>query len=100
MTVIYDLQHLTTYRYRKPVTFGEHRAIFLPSASYGEQILSYSLTTNIPAKIRWMMDTLSNNVATITFSEPAQELSVTGWFRAEHFGMTDFLSFLQEYGES
>jgi len=26
-------------------------------------------------------------VATITFSEPDQELSVTGWFRAEHFGM-------------
>jgi hypothetical protein len=30
MTVIYDLEHTTTYRYRQPVTFGEHRAIFLP----------------------------------------------------------------------
>ena len=28
MTVIYDLEHVTTYRYRKPVTFGDHRAIF------------------------------------------------------------------------
>ncbi|BFM38199.1 transglutaminase family protein [Synechocystis sp. LKSZ1] len=93
MTVIYDLEHITTYRYRKPVTFGEHRAIFLPSASYGEQILSYSLTTNIPAKIRWTMDTLSNNVATITFSEPAQELSVTGWLRAEHFGIKAIAEF-------
>jgi transglutaminase-like putative cysteine protease len=93
MTVIYDLEHITTYRYRNPVTFGEHRAIFLPSGGYGEQILSYSLKTNIPSKIRWMMDTLSNNVAAIAFSEPARELSVTCWLRAEHFGMKAIAEF-------
>jgi transglutaminase-like putative cysteine protease len=86
MSVIYDLEHITTYRYTKPVTFGEHRAIFLPRGSYGGRLLSYALETNIPSQVRWMMDTLSNNVAVIDFSEPAQELQVTCRVRGEHFG--------------
>jgi transglutaminase-like putative cysteine protease len=87
MTVIYDLEHTTTYRYRNPVRFGEHRAIFLPGAGFVGRILSHALETNIPAKVRWMMDTLSNNVALIDFSEPAKELSVTYRLRGEHFGI-------------
>ncbi|ACK73114.1 transglutaminase domain protein [Gloeothece citriformis PCC 7424] len=93
MTVIYDLEHITTYRYRNPVTFGEHRAIFLPSANYGGRILSYSLSTNVSSKVRWMMDTLSNNVAVIEFSEPSQELIVTYRLRGEHFGIRGIAEF-------
>jgi transglutaminase-like putative cysteine protease len=86
MSAIYDLEHITTYRCANPVTFGEHRAIFLPRASYGGRILSYSIETNISSKIRWMMDTLSNNVAIIELNEPATELVVTYRVRGEHFG--------------
>ncbi len=93
MSVIYDLEHITTYRYRNPVTFGEHRAIFLPSSGYGERILSYSVETNIPSKIRWIMDTLSNNVAEIEFGEPAKELTFTCRLRAEHFGIKAIAEF-------
>lgn len=93
MTVIYDLEHTTTYRYRNPVTFGEHRAIFLPSLGYGGRTLSYSIETNIPSKIRWMMDTLSNNVAVLEFSEPAPELIVTYRVRGEHFGIQTIAEF-------
>lgn len=93
MSVIYDLEHTTTYRYRNPVTFGEHRAIFLPSPGYMGRILSYKLETNIPSKVRWMMDTLSNNVALIEFSEPAKELIVTYRVRSEHFGIPTIADF-------
>ncbi|WP_013334521.1 transglutaminase family protein [Gloeothece verrucosa] len=93
MSVIYDLEHITTYRYRNPVTFGEHRAIFLPSANYGGRILNYSLSTNVPSKIRWMMDTLSNNVALIEFSEASKELIVTSRLRGEHFGIKAITEF-------
>ncbi|MBE7383853.1 MAG: transglutaminase family protein [Leptolyngbya sp. SIO1E4] len=93
MTVIYDLKHVTTYRYQNPVTFGEHRGIFLPSTGYGGRILSYTLETNVPSKIRWMMDTLSNNVAIIGLHEPAQELTVTYRFRGEHFGIKKITEF-------
>jgi len=93
MSVIYELEHTTTYRYRKPVTFGEHRAIFLPTVGFVGRILDYALETNIPAKVRWMMDTLSNNVALINFSEPAAELQVTYRLRGEHFGVPSSVDF-------
>lgn len=93
MSIIYDLQHVTTYRYQKPVTFGEHRAIFLPSTGFVGRILKYSLDTNIPAKVRWMMDTLSNNVAILEFSEPAAELVVTYQVRGEHYGIPAIADF-------
>jgi transglutaminase-like putative cysteine protease len=93
MSVIYDLEHITTYSYQKPVTFGEHRAIFLPRAGHGERIISYSIDTNIPAKTRWIMDTLSNNVAELEFGEPASELTVTCRLRAEHFGIKAIADF-------
>lgn len=93
MSIIYDLQHITTYRYQKPVTFGEHRAIFLPSTGFVGRILKYSLDTNIPAKVRWMMDTLSNNVAVLEFSEPASELVVTYQVRGEHYGIPAIADF-------
>lgn len=93
MTLIYDLEHITTYKYANPVTFGEHRAIFLPSIGFIGRILSYSLETNIPSKVRWMMDTLSNNVALLEFSEPATELSVTYRLRGEHFGIPTIADF-------
>lgn len=93
MSVIYDLVHTTTYSYRNPVTFGKHRAVFLPSATHRERILSYLVETNVPCKIRWIMDTLSNNVAELEFSEPAKELIVTCRLRAEHFGLKAIAEF-------
>lgn len=86
MSVIYDLEHITTYRYAKPVTFGPHRAIFLPRGSYGGRLLSYGLETNLPSQVRWMMDTLSNNVAVIEVQAPGEELIVTYRVQGEHFG--------------
>jgi transglutaminase-like putative cysteine protease len=87
MTVIYDLEHVTTYRYRQPVIFGEHRAIFLPSLGYGGRILTSALTANVAHQVRWVKDTLSNNVALLTFEGAAEELAVTYRFRGEHFGV-------------
>ncbi|MBF2050984.1 MAG: transglutaminase family protein [Elainella sp. C42_A2020_010] len=93
MSVIYDLEHTTIYRYRNPVRFSEHRAIFLPSSGYGGRILSYGLETNIPSNVRWLMDTLSNNVALIEFSQPAKELVITYRVRGEHFGIPAIAAF-------
>ena len=86
MPIILEVEHITCYQYANPVTFGEHRAIFLPRGGYGGRILSYSITTNIPSTIHWISDTLSNNVAVLAFSEPATELTVTCKFRKVHYG--------------
>ncbi|MBE9068351.1 transglutaminase family protein [Leptolyngbya cf. ectocarpi LEGE 11479] len=93
MAVIYDLEHVTTYRYQNPVTLGEHRGIFLPGAGYSSRILNYSLETNVPSKIRWMMDTLSNNIALIRFNEPTDTLVVRYQLKGEHFGIKKITEF-------
>ncbi|MCP9841576.1 transglutaminase family protein [Synechococcus sp. J7-Johnson] len=92
MTVIYDLEHTTTYYYRQPVAFGEHRAIFLPSAGR-ERILSYSVEANVAVKVRWKMDTLSNNVALLELSGSAKKLRIAYRLKAEHFGIPEIAAF-------
>jgi transglutaminase-like putative cysteine protease len=86
MAVIYDIEHRTTYTYKKPVTFAQHRALFLPRTGYGGRLYSYSITASVPTAIRWIRDPLSNNVALIDFLEPTSELVVTFKFRGAHFG--------------
>jgi len=86
MAIIYEIEHITRYQYANPVTLGEHRAMFLPRGSHAERILSYSVDTDVPSDIHWVMDTLSNNVAVIEFAEPTQELTVTCRFKGMHFG--------------
>jgi transglutaminase-like putative cysteine protease len=93
MPIILEVEHITRYQYANPVTFGEHRAMFLPRGSHGGRILSYSLTTNITSTVHWISDTLSNSVAVVAFSEPATELTVTAKFRAVHYGIKGIEAF-------
>jgi len=87
MPVVLEVEHITTYSYANPVTFGEHRAVFLPRGNHGGRILSYEVKTSVPSRTRWISDTLSNNVAVIEFSEPAKEVIFTCKFRLVHFGL-------------
>jgi transglutaminase-like putative cysteine protease len=84
--VVYDIVHSTTYTYKAPVKFAQHRAMFLPRAGHGGRIDGYSITANVPISIRWIRDALSNSVALIDFPEPTQELVVTFKFRVVHYG--------------
>jgi transglutaminase-like putative cysteine protease len=86
MTVVYDVEHSTTYTYKSPVTFARHRAMFLPRAGHGGRLDSYSITANVPTSIRWIRDALSNSVALIDIPEATPELVVTFKFRVAHYG--------------
>lgn len=86
MAIVYEIEHITTYKYDKPVTLGEHRAMFLPRGSHAGRILGYSVETNVPSRVHWIMDTLANNVAVIDFDAPTAELILTCRFEGIHFG--------------
>jgi transglutaminase-like putative cysteine protease len=86
MAAVYDIDHVTTYKYKNPVTLGQHRALFLPRVGAGGRIFHYSIKTNVPSKIHWIMDALSNNVAIIEFAQPTAELAVSYNFRGVHYG--------------
>ena len=42
MTIL-SVRHVTTYLYRKPVAFGEHRMMFRPRDSYDQRLIDSSL---------------------------------------------------------
>jgi transglutaminase-like putative cysteine protease len=93
MAILYEVEHVTTYRYAAPVTFGEHRAMFLPrSGPYG-RMLSYSATTNLRSRTRWIIDALSNIVTLIDIDEPGAELTFTFRMRGIHYGVVEAEAF-------
>ena len=86
MAILFEIDHVTTYKYANPVTFGTHRAMFLPRPATSGRLLSWSVKTSLPSKIHWVSDALSNNVTVMEFSEPGKELTFTFRFRGLHFG--------------
>src|SRR6187401_735612 len=75
MAVLGEITHITTYRYAKPVTFGTHRAMFLPRRGASARLLGWSAKTSVPSKVHWVTDSRSNAVTVMDFSEPGRELT-------------------------
>jgi hypothetical protein len=48
----YDIVHTTVYRYRQPVTFGEHRVMFRPRDSHDLRVLATDLDVSPEADVR------------------------------------------------
>ncbi len=79
------VRHVTTYRYRQPVAFGEHRVMFRPRDSYDQRLLEAELrVTPEPASVRWMHDVFGNCVAITRFAGRASELRFESTIRLDH----------------
>ena len=96
MAVVFEIQHTTTYRYANPVTFGTHRAMFLPRRAARGRLLGWSAKTNLPSRIRWISDSLSNSVTEVELDQPAKELTFTFRFQGIHFGIKGVEQFALE----
>ena len=95
-----NIRHSTVYRYRRPVTFGEHRAMFRPRDSHDLRVLDARLVLSPPGDVRWIHDVFSNSIALITFDEPADELRFDSVIEIEHYGLSDPEMMLREYAAS
>ncbi|MDQ3215739.1 MAG: transglutaminase family protein [Pseudomonadota bacterium] len=78
------VEHVTTYRYHKPVRFGLHRLMFRPREGHDVQVVEAGLDVNVPARIDWMQDTQSNSVTLVTPQAVAAELKLECHFKIEH----------------
>lgn len=79
------VHHVTTYRYRQPVAFGEHRMMFRPREGHDQRVIEAKLEiTPEPSEIRWLHDVFGNSVAIASFSERARELRFDSSVRLEH----------------
>lgn len=85
MTIL-TVRHITTYCYRRPVVFGEHRMMFRPRDSYDQRLIDSRLViTPEPARLRWIHDPFGNCVALAQFNMRASELSFESTIRVKHY---------------
>lgn len=64
------VRHVTTYRYRQPVSFGEHRMMFRPRDSYDQKLLEARLeVTPQPSSVRRVHDVFGNCVTIADFAD-------------------------------
>jgi transglutaminase-like putative cysteine protease len=82
---VFSVRHLTTYRYKRPVQFGEHRMFFRPRDSYDQRLLRSEVVVGpAPSVIRWKHDVFGNCLATISCTGPATELRFEACIRIDH----------------
>jgi transglutaminase-like putative cysteine protease len=79
------VRHITTYRYKNPVAFGEHRVMFRPRDSYDQHLLSATLKIEPePASVHWMHDVFGNCVAIACFSGRSDKLRFESTIKLDH----------------
>ena len=82
---ILEIKHVTTYRYSRRVSFGQHRMMLLPRDDGNQKVLAYELQiTPEPIRIDWSRDAFDNHVATAQFDQRAEELSFVSKVRLDH----------------
>src|SRR5580700_652482 len=81
---ILNVRHLTTYRYKRPVEFGDHRMMMRPRDGHDQRLLSSELDIEPePRRLRWLYDTFDNCVAVASFSGSWTSLRVENRFSVE-----------------
>ena len=81
------VKHLTTYRYAKPVRFGEHRMMIRPRDSHDLRLLDATLTISPQADVRWIYDVFGNSVAVASFEDAAESLSIESQIVIDRYPM-------------
>src|SRR5690606_27078583 len=66
------VHHLTLYRYKRPVGFGQHRMLFRPRDSFDQRLIDWSLDIwPKPSDQYWVHDVFNNCVAVADFDTEA-----------------------------
>ena len=82
---ILTVRHVTTYRYRQPVSFGEHRILFRPRDSHDQRLIEARLDiTPKPSRVRWVHDVFGNSIAIARFNSRAAELRFECFINVDH----------------
>ncbi len=85
MSTRLTVKHSTIYRYRKPVSFGEHRLMFRPRDSHDMRLISTALDIAPAATVRWLYDVFGNSIAIASFESMAAELRLESEIVVENF---------------
>ena len=100
MSIHVALNHVTHYRYDRPVMLGPQVVRLRPAPHARSRVLSYSLSVT-PAKhfINWQQDPQSNYLARLAFPERTRELKVEVDLVLEMSIVNPFDFFLEPHAE-
>jgi transglutaminase-like putative cysteine protease len=100
---IRDIRHVTTYHYKQPVAFGEHRMMLRPRDDDDQKVIAAEFEiTPKPRQLDWTRDSLGNHVATAHFGDDrARDLRFVSTIRLDHapadFRSADIEDFARSY---
>ena len=79
------IRHVTTYRYRRPVAFGEHRMMLRPRDSHDQRVIEARLRISPePRSLRFVQDAFGNHVGIARFAGRAKDLCFDSVVRLDH----------------
>jgi transglutaminase-like putative cysteine protease len=82
---ILTIRHVTTFQYKQPVAFGEHRMMLHPRDDGDQKVLESELViTPEPSQFSWMRDIHGNHVAIARFAGRACELRFESTIHLDH----------------
>lgn len=82
---VFVVRHITTYRYKQPVSFGEHRMMLRPLEGLDQRVLESRLEIRPkPIDLRWIQDVFGNHVAVARFASRADLLRFDSIVRVDH----------------
>ncbi|AOX18819.1 transglutaminase family protein [Kozakia baliensis] len=83
------IEHVTTYRYRRPVSFGTHRLLGRPRDSADQCLLDWSVEVSPePYTLQHMRDAADNLTTLITIPSRASELRIVNRLTVDHTSVT------------
>jgi transglutaminase-like putative cysteine protease len=95
------VRHVTTYRYRQPVAFGEHRMMLRPREGHDQRLLEARLEIEPePSELRWVHDVFGNSVAVARFSGRARELRFDSAVRLDHRPLNELDFAVEDFARS
>jgi len=99
---ILTVRHVTTYHYKQPVAFGEHRMMLRPRDDEDQKVLESELRiTPEPGQLTWTKDIFGNHVASARFEHRASELRFDSTIQLDHapgnFHAADINDFARTY---
>lgn len=69
--------HETIYTYRRPVVLQPHRLMIVPRGTHELRVLARTLSLTPDAEVDWTQDVFGNLVATASFTNPTDRLTIS-----------------------